>query len=60
MDLDEDLALTVQRGEDVAALVGDGQLHHGVQGPEPLRQRFEELVGALAGDGRDRHRPAGP
>ena len=57
MHLDEDLALPVKSGQDVAALVGHGQLHHGVEGSQPVGQRLQEVVDSLPRRRRDRHRP---
>ena len=45
----------MQGGQHVAPFVGDRQLDHGVEGPEPVGEGVEQAPDALAGDGRYRH-----
>jgi hypothetical protein len=57
VDLDQHLALPVEGGQDVAPFVGDRQLDHGVEGPQPVGQGLQEGLHALPGGRRHRHRP---
>src|SRR5262245_66410335 len=50
---DEHVAFAMQRGDDVAPLVRDGQLHHGIERPQPGGDDLLELLDTLGGRRRD-------